>query len=178
MLAWLKTRSNQRQIARSLYGSIVTRAREPVFYSVWRIPDTLQGRFEMIALHLVLVLRRLAAEGPAGQAVARSLTEVFVVNLDDSMREMTIGDLAVPREVKRAAAALFDRHRAYLVALEAGTDGPMVEAFKAQWAYLDQAGVLDVQTLSHYVRRTASALDQQPASLILAGQLAWPQPLP
>ena len=70
MLAWLKTRRDRRQIARSLYGSIVTRAREPVFYARWGVPDTVQGRFEMIALHLVLVLRRLAAEGRPGRALS------------------------------------------------------------------------------------------------------------
>ena len=97
----------------------MTAAREPVFYAAWGVPDTVQGRFEMIALHLVLVLRRLAAEGERASAWRRALTEAFVVDLDDGMREMTFGDLAVPREVKRAAAALFDRHRAYLAALGA-----------------------------------------------------------
>lgn len=194
MLDWLKTRSDRRQIARSLYGSIVTRAREPVFYAQWGVPDTLQGRFEMIALHLVLALRRLAAEGRAGERLARALTEAFVVDLDDVMRELTFGDLAVPREVKRAAAALFDRHRAYLAALDAPGDATLADALRTQLAYLyagqgsgeksgkasggrSDAG-LDAQSLSDYVRRVASALDGQPASPILAGRLEWPQTAP
>ena len=97
MLAWLKQLGNRRQTARSLYGSIVTQARSPAFYARWGVPDTAEGRFEMIALHLVLVLRRLAEEGAAGHRLARALTEVFAVDIDDSLREMTIGDLAVPR---------------------------------------------------------------------------------
>jgi cytochrome b pre-mRNA-processing protein 3 len=130
----------------------------------------------MIALHLVLVLRRLAAEGRAGGRLARALTEAFMVDLDDAMREMTFGDLAVPREVKRAAAALFDRHRAYLAALDAPHDMTLAQAIAAQLAYLDPSGVLDANNLAVYVRRCASALDGEPAALILAGQLAWPQP--
>ena len=176
MRAWLKTLGDRRQTARSLYGSIVARAREPVFYADWGVPDTLQGRFEMIALHLVLTLRRLGAEGRAGGLLERALTEVFMVDLDDAMREMTFGDLAVPREVKRAAAALFDRHTAYLAALRAPDDARLVEALEAELAYLGAGTGLDAGALAVYVRRAASALDGEPAAAILAGQLAWPQP--
>jgi cytochrome b pre-mRNA-processing protein 3 len=178
MLAWLKTMTDRRQRARSLYGSIVTRAREPVFYAAWGVPDTVQGRFEMIALHLVLVLRRLAAEGRAGERLARALTEAFMVDLDDAMREMTFGDLAVPREVKRAAAALFHRHRAYLAALGAADHMRLAQAIGAQLAYLEPGRDLDAQAIAVYVRRCASALDGEPAALILAGQLDWPHPQP
>jgi cytochrome b pre-mRNA-processing protein 3 len=196
MLDWLKTRSGRRQIARSLYGSIVARSREPLFYARLGVPDTLQGRFEMVALHLVLALRRLAAEGREGERLSRALTEAFVVDLDDVMREMTFGDLAVPREVKRAAAALFDRHRAYQAALDAPGDAPLADALRAQLSYLyagegtqaagkaagglPHAGgaALDAPGLSHYVRSVASALDAQPSPTILAGRLEWPQIAP
>ena len=176
MLAWLKTMTDRRQTARSLYGSIVTQAREPVFYAAWGVPDTVQGRFEMIALHLVLVLRRLAAEGRAGERLARALTEAFVVDLDDAMREMTFGDLAVPREVKRAAAALFDRHRAYLAALGAADDSTLAHAIGTQLAYLGAGAGLDAHAIAVYVRRCASALDGEPAAPILGGGVAWPPP--
>lgn len=190
MLDWLKTLSDRRQIARSLYGSIVTRSREHVFYARLGVPDTLQGRFEMLALHLVLVLRRLAADGQEGERLSRALTEAFVVDLDDVMREMTFGDLAVPREVKRAAAALFDRHRAYLAALEPPGETPLADALRAQLSYLhgenakekapggpSDAG-LDAAGLANYVRSVASALDAQPAAAILAGRLEWPPTAP
>ena len=179
MLDWLKTRSDRRQIARSLYGSIVTRAREPVLYARFGVPDSLQGRFEMVALHLVLALRRIAAEGPDAEPLGRALTEAFVVDLDDVMREMTFGDLAVPREVKRATAALFDRHGAYSKGLDAPGGSALADALRAQLAYLHSgraAPGLDAQGLSDYVRSVASALDAQPASPILAGRLEWPQP--
>lgn len=179
MLDWLKTRSDRRQIARSLYGSIVTRAREPVLYARFGVPDSLQGRFEMVALHLVLALRRIAAEGPDAEPLGRALTEAFVVDLDDVMREMTFGDLAVPREVKRATAALFDRHGAYSKGLDAPGGSALADALRAQLAYLyagQAAPGLDAQGLSDYVRSVASALDAQPASPILAGRLEWPQP--
>ena len=71
MLAWLKERGNLRRTARSLYGSIVTQARSPGVYAPWGVPDTPEGRFEMIVLHLVLVLRRLASEGERGPRARR-----------------------------------------------------------------------------------------------------------
>jgi cytochrome b pre-mRNA-processing protein 3 len=173
MRAWLTRSSLQRRTARSLYGSIVTQARQPVLYAEWGIPDTAQGRLEMIVLHLALVLQRLAQEGESGKRLGRALTEEFVCDMDDAMREMTFGDLAVPREVKRIAAALFDRHNAYAAALREDQDAPLEAALSAQLAYL-QAPRMDVAHLAHYMRDAARSLAQQPARGVLAGELAWP----
>jgi cytochrome b pre-mRNA-processing protein 3 len=176
MLTWLKSDRDRRQVARSLYGSSVTAARASVFYAQWGVPDTLQGRFEMIALHVALVLRRLGAEGGEGRRLGIALTEAFVVDLDDGMRELTFGDLAVPREIKRATAALFDRHTAYLAALAAPSDMSLDAALEIQLAYLAPGGRVDGRRLSEYVKRCAGALDALPALQILAGRIAWPDP--
>ena len=175
MLAWLKMRYTRRRTARSLYGSIVTAARRRILYADLGVPDTMQGRFEMILLHLALTIRRLGIEGGAGKGVAQALTEAFVVDMDDVMREMTFSDLAVPREIKRATAALFDRHNAYLAALTSPHDILLTQALEAQLAYLEPAG-LDAGGLAQYVRRAASALADQSGSQILGGHLAWPEP--
>ena len=176
MLTWLTSRRDRRRVARSLYGSSVTAARARVFYAQWGVPDTLQGRFEMIALHVALALRRLGAEGEPGRRLGVALTEAFVVDMDDGMRELTFGDLAVPREVKRAAAALFDRHEAYLAALAATSDMSLAEALEAQVGYLAPGGHLDGRHLADYVKRCAGALDAQPAAQILTGRMDWPDP--
>ena len=176
MLTWLKSSRDRRQVARSLYGSSVTAARARVFYAEWGVPDTLQGRFEMIALHVALALRRLGAEGEPARRLGVALTEAFVVDMDDGMRELTFGDLAVPREVKRAAAALFDRHKAYLAALAAPSDMSLAEALEAQLGYLAPGGHLDWRQLADYVKRCAGTLDAQPATQILDGRMAWPDP--
>jgi len=119
----------------------VTAARAATFYAKWGVPDTLAGRFEMVALHVALLLHRLASVKPPDRRLSVALTEAFVVDLDDSMRELTFGDLAVPREIKRATAALFDRHGAYLAALAGNSDISLADALKAQLAYLG-AGAL------------------------------------
>jgi cytochrome b pre-mRNA-processing protein 3 len=176
VIAWLKNRRDRRRTARKLYGSIVTQARQPTFYATWGIPDTTQGRFEMIALHLTLALQRLSREGPRGQLLGRSLTERFVVAMDDAMREMTFGDLAIPREIKRAAAALYDRHAAYLAAC-AATAGPdaLPAALLGELAYLKAEGSINTATLACYIRHAVSSLEASPSAQILTGELHWPQ---
>jgi cytochrome b pre-mRNA-processing protein 3 len=113
----LTSKSPGRNAAETLYGEIVSAARAPEFYRDLGVPDTVEGRFEMVALHLVLVVDRLGQEGPSGANLARHLNETCITDLDDNMREIGIGDLSVPRKVKKAAAALFDRHRDLLTAI-------------------------------------------------------------
>jgi len=175
MLAWLKRLGNRRQTARSLYGSIVTQARSGVFYARWGVPDTAEGRFEMIVLHLVLVLRRLAREGRQGGQLARALTETFVVDLDDTLREMTVGDLAVPRQVKRAVGLLQNRHAAYGTALDARKEDQLAAAIRSALAPLRGAEGLDATRISAYISEAAGGLDLQPGTDILAGRPGWPQ---
>jgi cytochrome b pre-mRNA-processing protein 3 len=176
MFAWLKSKVERRRNARELYGSSVTQAREPAFYDALGVPDTVQGRFEMILLHVSLLLARLQREGKPGADLARALSESFIVDMDDGMREMTFGDLAVPREIKRAAAALFDRHTAYRAAIGASDVALLMRTLDEELAYLPHAGRLDVAGLAHYMTVATGALDGQTAAALFAGRVAWPAP--
>lgn len=175
MLAWLRQRSRLRRTARVLYGSIVTQARSPGLYAAWGAPDTPEGRFEMIILHLVLVLRRLGREAESGSALAQALTEAFVVDLDDTLREMTVGDLAVPRHVKRAVAAVHDRYATYGAALAEPANAPLADAVEQRLSALSGAEGLDVQAICAYIRGAAEALDRRAGRQILDGELVWPE---
>lgn len=176
MWAWLRQRESLRRTARCLYGSIVTQARGTGLYAHWGVPDTPEARFEMIALHLVLVLRRLASEGQLGRALAQALTEAFVVDLDDGLREMTVGDLAVPREVKRAVAVLHERYAIFCAALDVTPQETLLAAaVESRLATLKGAGGLDAARICAYIREAAGALELQSGSQLLSGDLAWPQ---
>ena len=109
MLEWLRARSRIRRKAGELYGAVVAAARTPEYYSVFRVPDTPEGRFEMVALVLFLVLERVRHVPGEGVALAQGAIEAFVADMDDCMREMGVGDLTVPKKVRRAAAAFYDR---------------------------------------------------------------------
>lgn len=179
MLNWLKERQIRGRTAQELYGSIVAQARRPEFYSILGVPDTARGRFEVITLHVALVLRRLQAEGPAGAHLGRVLSETFVSDMDDNMREMSFSDLAVPREVKKTAAALFDRHAALAQLGEAPPAGadPLGERLAEQLRYLAGTGdgvPLDGAGLARYVRAAFAALSAQPLKPGLERGLEWP----
>ena len=175
MLTRLKRWRDQRQKARSLYGSIVTQARSRNLYAHWGVPDTAEGRFEMIALHLVLVLHRLADLDGPGYRLGQALAEAFVADLDDALREMTVGDLAVPRQVKRAVAALYDRYATYRAAFAAASDAPLATAIQVRLGGAGAIRGLDVRQICGYIRQAKRHLDLVPGIEVLAGRVAWPQ---
>jgi cytochrome b pre-mRNA-processing protein 3 len=174
MFASLSRRLERRRNARELYGSIVTQARRRQFYAGWGVPDTVQGRFEMLVVHVSLVLARLAAAGGEGAGLARALSEAFIADLDASMREMTFGDLAVPKQIKLGAAALFDRHTAYLPALSERAEAALRQALATEIAYLAAPGTVDLAALAHYMLEAADRIGRQPGPELLTGRLAWP----
>jgi len=175
MLTRLRLWRDRHEKARSLYGSIVTQARSRGFYAHWGVPDTAEGRFEMIVLHLVMVLHRLGREGQAGQRLAQALTEAFAVDLDDNLREMTVGDLAVPRHVKRAVGALHERHVSYGAALAASDDGPLTAALHARLEAVGAGAGLEAGRFCTYIRQVSHRLDLLPGAEVLAGRIAWPR---
>ncbi|MBU1212660.1 MAG: ubiquinol-cytochrome C chaperone [Alphaproteobacteria bacterium] len=120
MFAWIKQRKSHRRVAENLYRQIVERARTPEFYDDLGIEDSLEGRYEMVVAHLILVIERLRADGEMHRELARSLVERFVTDMDDSMRELGIGDTSVPKKVKQAAAGLVERTARYREALASG----------------------------------------------------------
>lgn len=118
MRRWLRP-DPARRGAEELYAAAVAQARRPEFYGGLGVPDTLDGRFELIALHLFLILRRLKAQ-PGSEPVGQALVDLFVEDMDASLRELGAGDLGVGRKVKTMGQALYGRIAAY----ETGLAGP------------------------------------------------------
>lgn len=115
-------RGHRKETAEALYRSIVAQVRQPEFYRWHGVPDSLDGRFELLVLHCVLVIRCLRQSGPAAEDLAQSLFDSLFANLDTNLREMGAGDIGVPRRIKAMAQAFFGRLKAYESALEAGPD--------------------------------------------------------
>jgi cytochrome b pre-mRNA-processing protein 3 len=164
-----------------LYGAIVAQARSPAFYTSYGVPDTMDGRFELIVLHLVLVLHRLAREeeagagrGPAG-AVGQRLFDAFCRDLDDNLREMGVGDLAVPKKMRRFGEAFYGRLGAYRAALAATDERELEKVLGRNIFEIAGTDARAVQ-LARYARATARQLDAEEAAVLLAGNLALPSP--
>ena len=172
MLTWLRARSRSGRTAAELYGSIVTAARREIFYSELGIPDTPDGRFAMLALHMYLVLERLREEGPAGQELSRALVERFVTDMDDCMRELGVGDLTVPRKVKKAAGALYDWSAQFRKAKAAGDERALAEAVK-RCLLPSEADSREPKVLATYICKEERRFREHPATALLPGKIAF-----
>jgi cytochrome b pre-mRNA-processing protein 3 len=168
-----------------LYGVIVAQARSPAFYTHYGVSDSVEGRFELIVLHLVLVLRRLGAKGAAasergpslgpGSAVGQRLFDVFCRDLDDNLREMGVGDLAVPRRMRQFGEAFYGRQAAYGAAL-AATDPQELEKVLARNILSRADAGEKAAPLARYMRAAAAQLDAQPEDSLIAGRAVFPSP--
>ena len=156
-----------------IYGAIVVQARRPVFYAGLGVPDTVEGRFDMIVLHVVLVLRRLRRE-PCGLDLAQGVFDAFCRDLDHNLREMGVGDLSVPKKMQRFAEAFYGRQRAYEDAL-AAADPALLGVALARNVFSGN-GFSGVHRLVDYTRRTAAQLDALDGAALAAGRLAFSDP--
>jgi cytochrome b pre-mRNA-processing protein 3 len=111
----------------ALYAAIVAAARQEKFYAQWLVPDTIDGRFDMMVLHVFLVLDRLRSFGAEANELSQSLTDRFFAEMDSALREVGVGDLVVGKKVRKMAEAFYGRASAYKVGLAQG-DQVMAEA--------------------------------------------------
>lgn len=121
-------RRKQERVGFALYGAVVRAARAPGFYRALGVPDTLDGRFDLIGLHAVLLIRRLRALPAPGQELAQALFDAMFADMDHNLREMGVGDLSVSKKVKAMWDAFHGRAGAYEAALVAGNADALAEA--------------------------------------------------
>lgn len=170
-------------IIRALYGMIVAQARSVAFYTSYGVPDTVEGRFDLIVLHLVLLLRRLEGEGAAspvqgrrqGGGLGQELFDAFCQDLDDNLREMGVGDLAVPKRMRRFGEAFYGRRAAYSAAL-AAADGQELEKALARNIFEVTGVDARATRLARYMRAAANQLDAEEEGALMAGTVTFPNP--
>jgi cytochrome b pre-mRNA-processing protein 3 len=169
-------RHQQADTIRILYGLIVAQARAPSFYAGYLVPDTVEGRFDMIVLHLALVLRRLRREPAALRAVGQRVFDLFCTDMDHSLREMGVGDLAVPKQMRRLGEAFYGRALAYDRALEGECEEPLAPALARILFPSASATPPEAVRLAGYVRATEACLNGQLGAAIATGVLHFPDP--
>lgn len=174
----LFARSAEREAAEQLYLALVAQARAPSFYAELGVPDSVDGRFELIALHCYLVLARLKAE-PARKALAQALFDVLFDDMDRSLRELGVGDLSVGPQVKRMAKAFYGRIVAYDQGLE-GDDGVLGLALRRNLygtvAGEAGPGAAAIGAVAEYLRRARAELARQSSGELAAGKVTFPPP--
>jgi cytochrome b pre-mRNA-processing protein 3 len=173
MLAGFRRRSQARIIA-ALYGAVVAQARLAAFYADYGVPDTVEGRFDLIVLHLVLLLRRLGQETDLRRSLGQDLFDEFCRDLDANLREMGVGDLAVPKRMQRFAEAFYGRQSAYGAALAAADRQDFAKAL-ARNIYQGREGD-EAMRLADYARAVVAGLDAQRDDALNRGDVGFLSP--
>ncbi|OAF08776.1 MULTISPECIES: ubiquinol-cytochrome C chaperone family protein [Bradyrhizobium] len=168
-----KPRLAPRGTIEAIYGMIVTQAREPIFYRELGVPDTVNGRFDLLLLHLCLLLRRLRAARD-GAALSQALFDRFCEDMDDNLREMGIGDQTVPKRMRAFGEAFYGRAQAYDRAMEEGSEALAAAISKN---ILNGTGMEQARQLAAYAGATEADLGRADESALLLASFRFPQPL-
>lgn len=158
----------------ALYGMIVAQARAVGFYRDYGVPDTVDGRFELILLHLFLVLRRFDGE-QTGRETGQKVFDLFCRDMDQNLREMGIGDLKVPKEMRRMGEAFYGRARAYEAALASDDSGALRIAIARNVLGIDNADDDGAVRLAAYIRDAAARLAAQDIAALSSGLVHFPE---
>ncbi|RZJ40887.1 MAG: hypothetical protein EON87_17230 [Brevundimonas sp.] len=169
MLERFRNRRRNREIIDDLYAAIVTEARREVLYTELGLPDTVMGRFEALSIQVFLFLSRCRDE-PSLKPVAQDLVDRFMTDIEDSIREIGIGDPSVPKRMRKLAGMFYERVNAYDPGLTAG-DGASLAAALRRFALPADAAPEAAPALAAYLMARKATWDGVPTADILTGQL-------
>lgn len=167
------TRRRDATNAAKLYGAIVAQTRLPLFYQNLAVPDTLQGRFLVLSLHLFALLHRLNQEGGEALDLAQKLSDRFSRDMEAVLREIGVSDLSIPKRMRGLAASsavLFEAYETALASGEEAVAGSIAEAFPMEGHLSEDA----TKRLAHYVFGTIRLLQAQPLAALRAGEVRFP----
>ena len=164
----------RRRAVETLHRRIGEAARAPGLYIVLDVPDTVEGRFETLCLHAILVLRRLGKLPPPAADVAQDLVDSVFAQLDASLRELGVGDLSVSKRIKKLGAAFYARAGGYDAALDAGD--PQALAGTLSRNVLGQDDAEAAAGLAAYVIASDAALRPLDLDGLLVGGPRFPAP--
>ncbi len=159
-----------------LYGAAVRAARDAWFYAALGVPDTLDGRFDLVGVHVFLLIRRLRPLPAPGPALAQSVFDAMFHDMDVNLREMGVGDLSVGKKVRAMWEAFHGRAVAYEAAMaDADVDRLAVALRRNIWR--DEGFEGEARQLAEIVLARDAALARQPLAELSAGKATF-QPLP
>lgn len=159
-----------------IYSALVEQARRPQFYESFGVPDTIDGRFDLIVLHAGLYLPRLKSIPVDGKGLAQATFDQMLANLDQNLRELGAGDMSVPKKMQNMVAAFYGRATAYDAALKDGDADALRAALQRNVYRGANVGHTKLDALATYVRAASEALKAANDTDIVAGTFVWPAP--
>ncbi|WP_426000211.1 ubiquinol-cytochrome C chaperone family protein [Caulobacter sp. DWR1-3-2b1] len=158
-----------------LYASAVAQARSAPLYSRMGVCDSLEGRFELFTLHVVLLLERLKGQGDLAAETSQATFDAYVRGLDDAFREIGVSDTAVGKKMKKLAGAFYGRLKAFDEAAASLPDRTALFEMIGR-TVLEERGEGDVEALTAYVVVARESLASQSLDALLQGEARWPNP--
>jgi cytochrome b pre-mRNA-processing protein 3 len=158
---------------RALFKQAAARARQPALYEAGGAPDTVEGRFELYALHVDLVIFRLKGQGAEAQEVSQALFDTFLNNLDEGLRDMGVGDLSVGKKMRKLAEAIYGRMKGYDQALQALPDETPLKALLGRTIF-SNAQAPAAGPLCTYAIAVMAGLNALPLRDVIDGRIDWP----
>lgn len=169
MVWFFKPRTIDQDAVHRVYGDIVARARNPVFFTEWGVPDTLTGRFDVIALHMALFFHRLGDQGQPARAFSQDLFDLFFRDMDRSLREMGVGDLGVPKRIEKLGSLFYGLSDAVAKAL-ADPDPQALTAVMRRNLIAGEPGG-NAEAIAVYARDEFARLKALPVDRLISGNL-------
>ncbi len=173
--AWLEKR-RARKAAAGLYQSIVAQSRNPVFFTHMGVSDTIDGRFDLLTLHASLVLMRLRDLGADGAKLSQAVFDQLLFSLEETLREIGIGDVGVPKHMRKMVKAFNGRVHAYEAALAGGDEALVQSLARNVYRASDSVVPHGCVALGVYVSAMNAALSQQALDAFAQGNVIFPQP--
>ncbi len=175
-MVFLRRNKKIKDAAHVLFNKIVAQARDPYFYETWKVADTLDGRFDLIILHMALVINRLEIDG-GNKKIAlliRFLQEVLFDNMDMSLREMGVGDMSVGKKVKVMAEACYGRIAAYKKAIRSEDIKGNLAVSLSRNIYREKMTDDDILAqLAAYTQQQVDVLNSQSSQDLLLAQFSF-----
>lgn len=172
LMSFFRRANPDEQAAQALYVSIVTQARTAGFYSAYGVPDSVDGRFDMIVLHAMLVMRRLRAEGESTNGLAQALFDYMFDDMDRSLREIGVGDMSVGKHIKKMAKAFYGRAAECEAGLDGG-DSAMSDALKRTLYRSATPSNAQLAAMTRYLRQADTALATVSSTDMRQARLGW-----
>jgi cytochrome b pre-mRNA-processing protein 3 len=157
-----------------LYGAIVAQARLPIFYRSLGVPDTLEGRFTLLSLHLFAVLHRFKTEGSEGDELVQGLVDRFSRDMDTVLRELGVSDIRIPKKMRGLAASSMSLLQAYENAFVRGQSA-LAEAIEATLPDGTANPELSSRALASYLWASMTALEHQTFGSLKEGAIEFPE---
>ena len=176
MFRWFAGRAARKEAAEKIYDTIVAQSRNPSFYIRCAVPDTLSGRFDMLVIHMFVVLQILKLGGREGQLLAQEIVEAFIREMDTMVRDLGVPERNVPKEVRKIAQLFYGQLLSYSTALQRhdqkGLAGEVWKSFQSGDGSSDTP--VAAEAVAYYMRQSIRGIQEMPLNLLLQGGIQFP----